>query len=240
MAVHPRRRGEHAGRWPLRCMAGGSSPQARGTLDGDLDHQLASRFIPAGAGNTRATCPSASPRTVHPRRRGEHSFARPQSHRAHGSSPQARGTLHCLHALRRYPRFIPAGAGNTICSTSRTGSRAVHPRRRGEHSCAVSGWLFSFGSSPQARGTHLLSVSGVRECRFIPAGAGNTNRAAAARATCTVHPRRRGEHVTIGFAGYSKDGSSPQARGTRHGEVLSGILRRFIPAGAGNTTMRAA
>ena len=71
-SVHPRLRGEHSytiSSFPF-CL--GSSPPARGTphiRDGD---GAAFRFIPACAGNTRASEWRQSPHSVHPRLRGEH------------------------------------------------------------------------------------------------------------------------------------------------------------------------
>ena len=72
LPVHPRRRGEHKiepwGAW----RDNGSSPQARGTLQIELQSRQCKRFIPAGAGNTRHRSHPKVYSTVHPRRRGEH------------------------------------------------------------------------------------------------------------------------------------------------------------------------
>ena len=96
-AVHPRRRGEHAGSiW----------------VDADVD-----RFIPAGAGNTGGQETEKCVISVHPRRRGEHFFYLDKLSSGGGSSPQARGTLFSHVEAPERGRFIPAGAGNTAAHT---------------------------------------------------------------------------------------------------------------------------
>ena len=73
--VHPRRRGEHGPTLGTGLVSNGSSPQARGTLLRDTAVCQSARFIPAGAGNTPGGWRGAGRRTVHPRRRGEHSLS---------------------------------------------------------------------------------------------------------------------------------------------------------------------
>ena len=71
--------------------------------------------------------------------------------------------------------------------------------------------------------------------RFIPAGAGNTMGTACSPMLRAVHPRWRGEHATNQPGNSLSGGSSPLARGTRL-SLRNGVrIRRFIPAGAGNT-----
>ena len=95
------------------------------------------------------------------------------------------------------------------------------------------------GSSPRARGTQLLSYLGVSDGRFIPAGAGNTRDKTKARRPRAVHPRGRGEHRRSTPRPASSTGSSPRARGTQKLDQGSAHSRRFIPAGAGNTSSAA-
>jgi len=93
---------------------------------------------------------------------------------------------------------------------------SVHPRGRGEHPQSRRTPRRESGSSPRARGTRSLLDSRSSHCRFIPAGAGNTDQVE------TVRDFERG--------------SSPRARGTRrHSGDRAGKVR-FIPAGAGNTS----
>ena len=136
-----------------------------------------------------------------------------------GSSPRARGTLHGDIATSGLSRFIPACAGNTTANTLSIRSKGVHPRVRGEHSME-----------------QIISTPIVR---FIPACAGNTQSVSLRCASAWVHPRVRGEHHVTDLAGDTEIGSSPRARGTPERPLVPRLLRRFIPACAGNTWMQA-
>ena len=101
-------------------------------------------------------------------------------------------------------------------------------------------WPKNNGSSPQARGTLCLRRTTPGSGRFIPAGAGNTRDSCHATRPTAVHPRRRGEHPHFTCDLSPQIGSSPQARGTHIPRSIWYGLRRFIPAGAGNTCHLAA
>ena len=238
--VHPRWRGEHPKAPPIGTASAGSSPLARGTRHADALRLAADRFIPAGAGNTSRSCPWSTATTVHPRWRGEHYRIAARSRPAGGSSPLARGTqvqarLHVAGA-----RFIPAGAGNTSEIRNSRGWTPVHPRWRGEHLRSRKGLPPRAGSSPLARGTPVRIGPAHRARRFIPAGAGNTPASTTRQAPWPVHPRWRGEHRGADDYNGQKDGSSPLARGTHVAEARCLARHRFIPAGAGNTSVPAA
>ena len=96
-------------------------------------------------------------------------------------------------------------------------------------------WRCSAGSSPLARGTQRAGLPDCCSGRFIPAGAGNTDRSSTARQRAAVHPRWRGEHESRSLRTSSKAGSSPLARGTPWSGRFAPLPVRFIPAGAGNT-----
>ena len=132
-------------------------------------------------------------------------------------------------------RFIPAGAGNTCCSSWWSAAIAVYPRWRGEHNVRLSPLCVVAGLSPLARGTLHGFGFLFDGRRFIPAGAGNTYIRAKNKATATVYPRWRGEHTPAALDLKKGRGLSPLARGTLHGYASSQRRSRFIPAGAGNT-----
>ncbi len=175
------------------------------------------------------------PIPVYPRWRGEH-WVFPKTHlRTTGLSPLARGTRGYGH-LDVFPlRFIPAGAGNT---QRRAGGRQrlpVYPRWRGEHFLAIYFLLLIAGLSPLARGTRGYGHLDVFPLRFIPAGAGNTQRRAGGRQRLPVYPRWRGEHFLAIYFLLLIAGLSPLARGTQQTQWQRRCSFRFIPAGAGNT-----
>ena len=71
-AVYPRWRGEHSDEVIELDQQLGLSPLARGTQHLPLCRTPASRFIPAGAGNTAERGPTLWRQPVYPRWRGEH------------------------------------------------------------------------------------------------------------------------------------------------------------------------
>ncbi len=236
-AVHPRVRGERSGSRIVSPLHHGSSPRARGTPLEREHLAPRARFIPACAGNARATTAATASCAVHPRVRGE----RPKSSTAtalfDGSSPRARGTprRHAPRVHRR--RFIPACAGNAAARSSSRACMAVHPRVRGERMTRRAAALLRLGSSPRARGTLGQVALVLRDARFIPACAGNALSLPSTNRMCAVHPRVRGERGAKATMLRANGGSSPRARGTLVG-APGGVRRtRFIPACAGNASV---
>ena len=131
-----------------------------------------------------------------------------------GLSPLARGTLHGFGFLFDGRRFIPAGAGNTYIRAKNKATATVYPRWRGEHIYQNISFYSHGGLSPLARGTLLQCQQSFPDCRFIPAGAGNTRRWHRQTPVLSVYPRWRGEHITNEGAFRWHAGLSPLARGT--------------------------
>ena len=113
----------------------------------------------------------------------------------------------------------------------------VHPRSRGEHFISGTALAGIAGSSPLARGTRARAVGRLRNRRFIPARAGNTEASDFQPRPAAVHPRSRGEHLGVPPEVVSTFGSSPLARGTPTGVDAASDRYRFIPARAGNTPL---
>ncbi len=213
---------------------GGLSPLARGTPPLRSSTRSISRFIPAGAGNSRSILLALFRLAVYPRWRGELCIKTSVKNFAVGLSPLARGTR--TRDAPRFvgTRFIPAGAGNSHHDARATRQGSVYPRWRGELISPGISCSRGRGLSPLARGTRPSPVFRSFRPRFIPAGAGNSSRAIAIAIVRSVYPRWRGELYSDGDR-HRPIGLSPLARGTlyKRGEFMETV--RFIPAGAGNS-----
>ncbi len=77
----------------------------------------------------------------------------------------------------------------------------------------------------------------MNETRFIPASAGNTRSIFSGRIKRPVYPRWRGEHAPPPVRLAVSCGLSPLARGTHARHRCQSLRYRFIPAGAGNTSL---
>ena len=135
---HPRMCGEHYVHRPQLDWDVGSSPHVRGArcfatvfLDGF-------GIIPACAGSTCPSRPSAATAGDHPRMCGEHNGWKDKAALYLGSSPHVRGAR--AGRLCGVPRsgIIPACAGSTHSKPTTRSSIRDHPRMCGEHDTAVT------------------------------------------------------------------------------------------------------
>ena len=208
--------GEHVSYWCNGWANHGSSPRVRGTLP--------------------CLCRARSSATVHPRVCGEHSPRSFAATTTAGSSPRVRGTLLAAEFGAEVRRFIPACAGNTL-SAPRLDSRSpVHPRVCGEHltealcqSCKLTVHPRVCGEHTETEALVVLSGGSSPRVRGTPGTSGRRTR------PLPVHPRVCGEHDVLSVAARTSAGSSPRVRGTHSRLDGAGLLRRFIPACAGNT-----
>ena len=112
--AHPRARGENDhGAEGVEAL-GGSSPRARGKLEGVIPATRTVGLIPARAGKTWMWASMAARRRAHPRARGENHRVEPRSRALTGSSPRARGKPSTTKGMIRRERLIPARAGKTM------------------------------------------------------------------------------------------------------------------------------
>ena len=175
---------------------------------------------------------------VHPRPCGEQSNSIITVLPCTGSSPPVRGTAIQADIPASTDRFIPARAGNSYGIKAAGLGTAVHPRPCGEQRKPGACLHVSSGSSPPVRGTVLINRKNSCIIRFIPARAGNSNIVIQRRCAQAVHPRPCGEQCDRLEANVSNFGSSPPVRGTAKTQPMPRALHRFIPARAGNSSLR--
>ena len=106
---------------------------------------------------------------------------------------------------------------------------------RGEHKLLIYQRVIWVGSSPHARGAHLVSLLGIVQRGIIPACAGSTRSNLTLTRSCWDHPRMRGEHRSKIILPMYVWGSSPHARRARAGNRVCELVPGIIPACAGST-----
>ena len=95
------------------------------------------------------------------------------------------------------------------------------------------------GSSPLARGLHVIQTLEREPRRIIPARAGFTGPPGRARKARRDHPRSRGVYVFPNAKTAAEEGSSPLARGLPGGAAGECSQGGIIPARAGFTSRTA-
>ena len=110
---HPRSRGVYHFLSPITRVTAGSSPLARGLLDGSRGLLLGLRIIPARAGFTARLIGDRRGGGDHPRSRGVYLAPGGSTHDSPGSSPLARGLLVAVMVVGEVHGIIPARAGFT-------------------------------------------------------------------------------------------------------------------------------
>ena len=167
--------------------------------------------------------------------RGEHSSSNAFVTRPMGSSPHARGARDTQVNHRAHPGIIPACAGSTDFSSSRSRAWRDHPRMRGEHFNELYHHRAVLGSSPHARGARPVRPAARWQAGIIPACAGSTAGSRSRIPSRWDHPRMRGEHHSSMTLRVPLPGSSPHARGALIQMYTRVMATGIIPACAGNT-----
>ena len=135
----------------------GSSPLARGP---HWQHQATAEphgLIPARAGTTDGYITLEDIGGAHPRSRGDHLWVVPVRFGRAGSSPLARGPRVACRGCGGQWGLIPARAGTTWSLGYPSLPSRAHPRSRGDHIAPFKVRSETEGSSPLARGPHLLT-----------------------------------------------------------------------------------
>ena len=170
-------------------------------------------LIPAHAGKTAEEEAIHVRPPAHPRSRGENGDGPRYAKRGQGSSPLTRGKLAACELLQGVGRLIPAHAGKTTRLKASCADSPAHPRSRGENVSTATPPARQPGSSPLTRGKRPVPDRHRERPGLIPAHAGKTTAAVAARPHGPAHPRSRGENVVATISAAGVAGSSPLTRG---------------------------
>ena len=127
--------------------------------------------------------------------------------------PARAGNTHNPEGALAGVGLIPARAGNTFCVRLSHAPTGAHPRSRGDHIFPSTVTVEDMGSSPLARGPHVVSPLRVNGQGFIPARAGTTACIFLGTSLSWAHPRSRGDHRLRTCWPTPATGSSPLARG---------------------------
>ena len=171
---HPRSRGVYAAGGQYVTVPSGSSPLARGLLGRIAAQTPLIGIIPARAGFTRCHHGPRLTHADHPRSRGVYLRPNRVRHFPTGSSPLARGLRRVLYGSLHSAGIIPARAGFTRASPTSLTTRPDHPRSRGVYALTFPSLRTWAGSSPLARGLHLVESQEDWDKGIIPARAGFT------------------------------------------------------------------
>ena len=228
-------RGEHSLEDVVDSAGPGSSPHARGARHVAPGADSRAGIIPACAGSTACEPRPCAGTWDHPRMRGEHVDAALTVSPLTGSSPHARGARRSASKVPCPCRIIPACVGSTRRHRAGSTHNRDHPRMRGEHATEGDSADELPGSSPHARGAHVISLTPCSKTRIIPACAGSTSYRLFCRYVARDHPRMRGEHRAPRAGRRPRRGSSPHARGAPRVIYVSRARLGIIPACAGST-----
>ncbi len=150
----PRTRGDHRQKllWVDELM--GTTPHARGPLDGEARPGLVAGNNPARAGTTRWPSRSGGARREQPRTRGDHSRTASRATRGLGTTPHARGPPWWRPRWEPSIRNNPARAGTTRGCGLLADPSVEQPRTRGDHRPSPAPSGTNPGTTPHARGPH--------------------------------------------------------------------------------------
>ena len=251
--VYPRVCGGTGRLLPKAPLAAGLSPRVRGNLQVTGVIRVSKRSIPACAGEPYRNRNSSRQATVYPRVCGgtieNHAIRLPQR----GLSPRVRGNPLPARQNGRYPRSIPACAGEPLTMPGGGQHLKVYPRVCGGTVARRRRHPFDDGLSPRVRGNRRPRRHREQPRRSIPACAGEPGPEPRRSGRRPVYPRvcggtRRGGRFRRLGQGLSprvrgnplynaespgRAGSIPACAGEPDGVVVTGFLAGVYPACAG-------
>ena len=199
---------------------------------------MASRSIPAHAGEPSSGTSVRIRTKVYPRTRGGTGFMVWMFDQRMGLSPHTRGNPPCAGWYGPGRGSIPAHAGEPPSGTAWRSQNWVYPRTRGGTSLPPVCTLCCRGLSPHTRGNPGAALDARRLPGSIPAHAGEPPAPVSASRMARVYPRTRGgtDFGPIPFAPLM--GLSPHTRGNPIGLNFGDPCVGSIPAHAGEPIVK--
>ena len=194
---------------------------------------MASRSIPACAGEPVRMIALTHERRVYPRVCGGTSGISTHPESVKGLSPRVRGNRAITGQRISCQRSIPACAGEPVANDGVRHSAAVYPRVCGGTGTTVTSNVIQTGLSPRVRGNHERQDRERHDLRSIPACAGEPRRNGVFVSRSKVYPRVCGGTVRGRPNTASTSGLSPRVRGNLKETVKRSTSVRSIPACAG-------
>ena len=233
MAVYPRARGGAGAHVAVPPGLQGLSPRTRGSHGTAEEAAVASRSIPAHAGEPRTRRIRSGAGGVYPRARGGAEEAEGSPRGQAGLSPRTRGSLSSISRTASERGSIPAHAGEPRQGSPVARRSKVYPRARGGAMCWPPCPRLPWGLSPRTRG----SLPGPQPRRSpsgsIPAHAGEPGSRSSQISFSRVYPRARGGATCGAAINHEIQGLSPRTRGSQEVMQPGPDLNRSIPAHAG-------
>ena len=175
LSVYPRVGGGNPERLGILLDSLGLSPRGRGKPYHCALASIATRSIPAWAGETDISVIVRSPPPVYPRVGGGNNGRLHGCLQQGGLSPRGRGKPSRRQAAGAGARSIPAWAGETCPARLYRRQRGVYPRVGGGNRWQRQPEGEVRGLSPRGRGKRTLHPERQRRDRSIPAWAGETD-----------------------------------------------------------------
>ena len=215
-------------------MPSGLSPRVRGNRGRHPGRHGYRGSIPACAGEPAATPSSASPTRVYPRVCGGTGDNGTSCLVVRGLSPRVRGNPPPPSTDCQGKGSIPACVGEPSLGGVLYVGTAVYPRVCGGTAClAAPAARRPKGLSPRVRGNLGGPLGGAGKGGSIPACAGEPSRTRTADTGRQVYPRVCGGTLSARRAAVQAAGLSPRVRGNLVSVKALPVLRRSIPACAG-------
>ena len=209
------------------------SPHTRGSVGDPGWTRVGHQVLPAHAGVSRLSAPSAGATCGAPRTRGGQSRPPPNYTRAAQCSPHTRGSVGTSSTSPTPSAVLPAHAGVSRPRRAPGGRSAGAPRTRGGQSQPPRCLLPPRRCSPHTRGS-VGRPSRIRGAALVlPAHAGVSRRTSPSSRRAASAPRTRGGQSLAALVLLCDELCSPHTRGSVVVRMERGAQQVVLPAHAG-------